>query len=463
MLDQLAKQKQIMTNLVDRAAQMSQDAETAEPLLSHELYDTVRKFNTDSANDLKDVQDQLVDHGLMPRNLYDQLKNSSEQDGAKLMDLTSEMLKLDFLPPANETARRSGTSLDNLRRGVERAADSVLGDDTEALRVAQEQLNQLTDELTREMGRGANTNANQQASAASRNAGNRNAGNRQGQPENAGQRGTQPGDQAGDQTAQAENQNGQQGDQAGSRQNNSGRGNQGQQGQRSDRQTASANQGQRGGDGTGNGETQPADANAQDAQGQGQGQRSGQAQTAQGGREGQTQTAQAGRNGGQPRDGQQRAQNRNGGQLDGGGDTGGDEGRGGNGGDRVGNILDRFANNDNRAGGAPITGEGFVPWSDRLRDVEEMIDAPDLRNQVATARERARLLRQQYNKTREKPDWAVVQLQVVKPLVEVRDRIAEELARRGSEQALVPLDRDPVPTRYSDLVKKYYEELGKAK
>jgi hypothetical protein len=145
-----------------------------------------------------------------------------------------------------------------------------------------------------------------------------------------------------------------------------------------------------------------------------------------------------------------------------GGNTGGEEGGGGNWGDRVGNILDRFANDD-RTWTAPLTGPGFVPWSDRLRDVEEMIDSPDLRNQVAMARERARLLRQQFNRTREKPDWAVVQLQVVKPLVEVRDRIAEELARRGSEQALVPLDRDPVPTRYSDLVRKYYEELGKAK
>ena len=31
------------------------------------------------------------------------------------------------------------------------------------------------------------------------------------------------------------------------------------------------------------------------------------------------------------------------------------------------------------------------------------------------------------------------------------------------EEALVPLDRDPVPNRYSELVRKYYEELGKDK
>ena len=46
---------------------------------------------------------------------------------------------------------------------------------------------------------------------------------------------------------------------------------------------------------------------------------------------------------------------------------------------------------------------------------------------------------------------------------EVRDRIADELARRESREALVPLDRDPVPTKYSDRVRRYYEELGRSR
>ena len=90
-----------------------------------------------------------------------------------------------------------------------------------------------------------------------------------------------------------------------------------------------------------------------------------------------------------------------------------------------------------------------------------MVDVPELRNNIAVARERARLARQEYTRERKKPDWAVVQLQVMKPLLEVRSRIADELARRESKDALVPIDRDPVPNRYSDLVRRYYEELGK--
>jgi hypothetical protein len=86
-----------------------------------------------------------------------------------------------------------------------------------------------------------------------------------------------------------------------------------------------------------------------------------------------------------------------------------------------------------------------------------------LRHEVATARERARLLRQDFKRDQKQPDWAVVRLQVMKPLLEVRDRVADELARRESNDALVPIDRDPVPTRYSDLVRRYCEELGKNK
>ena len=108
-----------------------------------------------------------------------------------------------------------------------------------------------------------------------------------------------------------------------------------------------------------------------------------------------------------------------------------------------------------------MTGEEFAPWSDRLRDVEEMLDFPDLRNGVAVARERARRLRQDFKREARKPDWAVVELEVVKPLVEVRQRLREELLRRTSEEALVPIDRDPVPGRYAELVRRYYEELGR--
>ena len=80
---------------------------------------------------------------------------------------------------------------------------------------------------------------------------------------------------------------------------------------------------------------------------------------------------------------------------------------------------------------------------------------------MAAARERARVLRRDIAQSKEKPDWTVVQLQVVKPLLEVRDRVAEELARRDRQDSLAPIDHDPVPNRFAESVRRYYEELGK--
>jgi hypothetical protein len=70
-------------------------------------------------------------------------------------------------------------------------------------------------------------------------------------------------------------------------------------------------------------------------------------------------------------------------------------------------------------------------------------------------------MRQDFRRDLKKPDWAVVRLEVVRPLVEVRQQISEELARREPKGELVPIDRDPVPGRFAELVRRYYEELGK--
>jgi hypothetical protein len=82
---------------------------------------------------------------------------------------------------------------------------------------------------------------------------------------------------------------------------------------------------------------------------------------------------------------------------------------------------------------------------------------------VAAARERARLFRREFREDAKKPDWAEVELQIVKPLVEVRKQIAEELARRDPNELLAPIERDPVPNRFKESVDKYFENLGKEK
>jgi hypothetical protein len=112
---------------------------------------------------------------------------------------------------------------------------------------------------------------------------------------------------------------------------------------------------------------------------------------------------------------------------------------------------------------APLTGEGFRDWSDRMRDVEEIVNDPKMRAAAAAIRERAAAIRAQFKKNGEEPDWNVVQETINKPLFELRDQVAQELLKRQSPQALVPIDREPVPPQYADEVRRYYERLGSGK
>ncbi len=411
-LAQLARQKARLTNLVDRATQISEQAEESEPLVSRELYDSLRKFAQGDADAVKDFQKDLLERGLMTRSLYDRLQQTAEQDRAKSLELTAEMLRQGYLPLAGQAQERARAGIDNLKRGVERAAERVLGDDAEALRLAQRQLQELADQLEREAAQAQAGATNGPALAAAGQA--RENTNRETPAGEAGNREPPPGARPGEaaqaqpgreppgegQPAQARNDNNP--DQQGRPPGGAPRDRQGQAlaSTPADRQSSAANQ-------------TPGDRN------------------------------QAGRaRGARPLSD---APNRN--------PAGGE--------DLADEVLDRLFDTNEGRGGGPITGNDFGPWSDRLREVEEMVELPSLRSEIATARERAREMRLEFKRDQKKPDWAVVKLQVLRPLVEVRDQIAEELARRGPKDTLVPIDRDPVPPRFTELVRRYYEELGK--
>jgi hypothetical protein len=96
-----------------------------------------------------------------------------------------------------------------------------------------------------------------------------------------------------------------------------------------------------------------------------------------------------------------------------------------------------------------------------MRDVEEMVDDPDLRARVAQIRDRAKQMRLDMRQRHSQaPNWELVRTSIYGPMLELRDRLAEEIARREPTDEVVPLDRDPVPDRYAELVEQYYERLG---
>ncbi len=109
----------------------------------------------------------------------------------------------------------------------------------------------------------------------------------------------------------------------------------------------------------------------------------------------------------------------------------------------------------------PISGEDYLEWSDRMRDVEEMVADPELRAEAARIRENARDIRREVKRHSKEPNWDLVKLKILDPLTVLQDRVQEELIRKSGKKTTVPVDRDPVPAEFEDAVQKYFEQLGR--
>ena len=113
------QQTKRLEKVLDRMRKTTEQAEDTEPLLAKGLYDAVRKANEQKVPEALKATQQLVDAGIPRR------------------------------PP--RPAQHAGQGLEQLRQGVEHAAESVLGDETAALRRAQGELDDLADQVNREI------------------------------------------------------------------------------------------------------------------------------------------------------------------------------------------------------------------------------------------------------------------------------------------------------------------------
>jgi hypothetical protein len=355
---------------------------------------------------------------LLAEQLYDTARKSREQNLDRALEAAELSMRRGLTDDARGQERIANKGIGDLRQGIERAAESVLGDETEALRRAREELDRLADQLGDEIARNTGEDERRSRPEGERN-GSQQTDSQQRQndePSGGGQRSGERSQQE-DDRPQSERRTG------------NGR-------QQQDEQEPSPPDG---------GNQSPTDPQGQSNQSQngGSSQRDGQPMP---------QGSQPGTQGGESN---QRQQGQRGGQQPG-------SQRGG----------DRNAGNPTGPGGfapffepgnrpwAPLTGDDFRDWSDRLRDVEEMVDDPELRAEAARIRERARGIRAELKRHSKEPNWDLIKVDVSRPLYELRDRVAEELLRRTSRDALLPLDRDPVPPKYSEKTRRYYERLG---
>ncbi len=410
---ELEQQTERTKQLLDRMQETVLEAEETEPLLADRLYEAARQ--------------------------------ARQQELDSRLNTARRMLEYGFVDDAKREEANAREGINQLRDGVERAAESVLGDETEALRRAREALEELNKQLDGELKRQNPKEPGDASQGESR----REAGESNRQPSDAEQAESQedgspqsgtPKDTANDEqepkpgsspsNSESSEQRPEQSEQPSDSQQPGNSLQPGEppeglsplQGSPSEQQNGSPPSGQPGSPSNQPGqegqtsEGQPSEGSSSEPQ---SGSPSPQAQ--------------------QPQSGSPQSPNS--------GSRGG---------------FDRaFSTNtgaNNQA--APIGGDDFVEWSDRLRDVEEMLDDPDLRAEAARIRDRAKGFRIDLKRHSKEPSWDLVELQVAKPLAELRDRVIEELLRRSGDDRAVPLDRDPVPARFSEQVRRYYEQLG---
>ncbi len=447
---QIQEQQDKVAKLLEDMKRVSEQAEGNNPLLHRRLYEAVREAKTGG----------LEEH----------------LDEARMQSRYGQRVE------AQDAERKANTLVDQLQQGVENAAESVLGSETEALRMARTELDKLILEAGQ---KGQSSQPGQdaekaQASAISPKADSKPSDESKGEAEAAGQ---QPGDKPSEMAVKepedkgspsgqpskqspkgdAKGEGKEPGQMAG---NELGQSKGGEQpglslgrGQKLGEQQANAPSGQGGQEGKQPGQgKQPDESPGQMAQGEGQGQ--GQ-QPGQPGSPSGKGVQSAGRPGASPSESkqggaQQLSANRSPQQQPGGRERN-SAGGGGGGEDGGAFFFDQGVETQDTR---PLSGSGYDQWTDRLRNVEELLSQPELRNEAAKVLDNARAMRIDHERNDAAPQVDHLQMRILNPLVELRDRVAEELAKRDTKNPMVPVDRDPVPPAFRELVKRYYQELG---
>lgn len=115
----------------------------------------------------------------------------------------------------------------------------------------------------------------------------------------------------------------------------------------------------------------------------------------------------------------------------------------------------------NSRGGSAITGGGYEEWRDRLADLEAVVTDPEAQSAVARARKAGGEMRKEFKRHSKEPDQARIENEILRPLAEAATELDARLRELDREDPLAPVGRDPVPDRYTEIVRRYFEELGK--
>jgi hypothetical protein len=351
------------------------------------------------------VRESEQSQPLLATQLYEAQAEAQSGNLVDQLAMATELLKRGFDAETKTTAADATAQIEQLDRRLQAAAESILGDPTESLARARDQLNELAEQLDAERP----------------------------QPDPDGQ-------PSGAEAADGRPANGQSSEgQSSEGQPSEGQPSEGQpsEGQPSEGQPSEGqpNQGQPN-------QGQPNQGQSSEGQSSESGSNSGQGQPSDSGQEG----GSPARAGDAPRGGRRSA-------SDGAGNPAAGEGG------LLQGMWTQSITGESQS--PPITGDGFREWTQRLGEVEQMLSDSELRGRAAAIRDRARELRRDVTRRSRQPQWAELEDLLVEPLRQLQIEVNAELLRRNAERnATVPMDRDPVPNRFSDAVRQYYERVG---
>lgn len=419
----------------------------ASPQLAKDLATQKERVEQLMENVRKTVEQAETSEPLLAKQLYDAARSARDQSPTENLQKAAQLAGQNRLGEASTAERKAKAGVEQLESGIARAAESILGDESEALRRARDELADLSDSVRKELDRQSkdDTKSDSSSNVSSGPSNERkpfqtadaSGASDTGLPpkpdadgpsnrvsKSSSKAGSKESSAPSDNTKTASNSPTPDSSKSGS---SKGKGSSGTSDSASTpMQTASSDSPD------GNSESTSGDKSAK-ASGSGKGQS---------GSKGSSQA-----NAKSPSSGQRTAQSPKGR----GSQSSGQSGQSGGPGDGEEGLASQSA---------PITGDGFNQWSDRLRDVEEMLTDDRHKAEAARIRDRARSLRAEFKRHSIEPNRELLKSSVLEPLAELQRLVAADLARRESREALAPIDRDPVPEKYNDLVRRYYERLG---
>ncbi|MDF1826209.1 MAG: hypothetical protein P1U68_16300 [Verrucomicrobiales bacterium] len=437
--ESISNQANELEELVDELKTLSEQAEASEPILSDSLYDAVRNATMNGVHrSLEETRDYTY-------------YNSPTQ----------------ALAPQEAATR----GIEELKENVEAAAEKILGNEADALRLARSELDRLIEDSREEANRLAKNGApSQEAKTGEASAPGQDEPTGEPSPAASGEgkpgrdeEGTEPGEEPGSGQGEAKGEMAGRGESPGEGETPGAGDTPGEQSGKGKGSGKMAGKGDSPGEGEG--------GQAGEGRGKGKAPLAGNGQPGEGGGDSSGESGEPGKGQGKG-PGQEEGQNREGSDGQSMAGSGSRKGSGSlsMGGDDRGSGMPSgsgksptplfFNQPSEQPQSGPITGEGYKEFRDRLGNIEEMIPQEDLRNQAARVADDARQMRVDFSRDNLPPEAASIDQRITQPLIELRQRLSEEIAKLNRENPISPIDRDPVPSEFRDLVRRYYEELG---